>query len=138
MYGLETVTVDWDGQVRVFRYRSTLIDNIVYRHLETATTRLPLEALTRLANAIIELRIVEMEKQYVDRDIEDGSQWILWIRQGSCEKAIYFSNLFPAEIDAFADTLDDILVQYWGNTKWHAVAEGREEHQKELWECIKR
>ena len=76
-----------------------------------------------------------MGRMYSDPNIADGTQWVLWIQQAPSERAIYFNNSFPSQINAFAGSLDAIL-QGAGlaSASWTAIPkEQGTAEQKALW-----
>jgi hypothetical protein len=83
---------------------------------------------------------MDLRKAYFDMFIDDGTQWVLWIKQSDNEEAVYFNNYFPGNITRFADSLDDILMQSGLNqAKWANVPDADERaYQQELWSSIKR
>jgi len=80
-----------------------------------------------------------MDKAY-HADIYDGTQWVLWIRQGDREKVVYCSNHFPDPIVRFAAWLDANVARSVGpSLKWRAVPALRSrDHERELWQSIER
>ena len=73
-------------------------------------------------------------------NVADGTQWVLWIRQGDRERASYFNNHFPGPIVRFARELDEIIAQSVGpKLRWERVLPwNSREHEKELWKSTER
>ena len=69
----------------------------------------------------------------------DGTQWILWIRQSTAEKAIYFNNAFPHEITGFADRLDAMLQNAGlANASWTLITRQQGiAQQAALWDGLR-
>jgi hypothetical protein len=89
--------------------------------------------------AVDESRVLGLRPHY-SSGVNDGSQWVLWVRQGGYEKAIYFDNRFPAAVRQFADELDRILAANGLEAaEWTLVSEAESRnHEKELWGSIRR
>jgi hypothetical protein len=83
---------------------------------------------------------MRLHKEYHARNVWDGDQWVLWIRQGENEKAVFFDNCFPGAITRFAQLLDDILAKSGvGRARWEQVPDAEERlHEKELWLSLER
>lgn len=84
-------------------------------------------------------RLLGLDKEY-HADVCDGTQWVLWVRQGDREKTVFFNSHFPDPIIRFAEQLDAIVSGSVGpGLKWRAVppAQSRD-HEQALWESIKR
>lgn len=83
--------------------------------------------------------LIGLRKEYHE-NIHDGTQWVLWIKQGEREKSVYFNNNFPHRIKAFAKQLDAIL-EHAGLDKaaWQPVPQrNSRQHERELWDSIRR
>ena len=103
---------------------------------EAGTLQLPPEAMTEVLKAVELNNLLGLRKAY-HADVADGTQWVLWIKQGEQEKSAYFDNRFPRSITAFAEQLDAILTQAGlDNVVWQTAPDG--EHDKELWDSIRR
>ncbi len=133
MDGLETVALERNGQVVLHRLK-----DILKGRWQKAAVTLDKAAIDRVLAAIDNNKIMEMAAAYhADDKIADGTQWILWIRQGESSKAIYFNNHFPEAIKSFAKALDaEIKRDAIPEAKWEDDAKPRE-HEKALWESIK-
>jgi hypothetical protein len=131
MNGLDVVRVDETGAVRLDRIAAG--QNIV-----SASLTLPAADTAKLVGVVNDERITSMGSAYHDPRVHDGSQWVLWVRQGTSEKSIYFNNSFPDEITAFAATMDAMLESAGvGAATWTPVAkqEGAD-RQAALWARI--
>jgi len=107
---------------------------------EVATLQLPPEALAEVLKAVESNNLMGLHKAYYDEKIADGTQWVLWIRQGEREKSVYFNNSFPREITAFAEQMDAILSRAGlDKVVWQPVPERESrQHERELWDSIER
>ena len=93
------------------------------------------ESLAKVLQAVEDNQLLGLHKAY-HANVEDGTQWVLWIKQGENEKAIYFNNHFPKAIVGFATDLDAVLsASGSGNLTWYPAAR---DHEKELWDSINR
>lgn len=132
MDGLETVALERNGQVVLHRLK----DEIKGRWQKAAAT-LDRAAMDRVLAAVESNKIMEMAAAYHNDEVQDGTQWILWIRQGESSKAIYFNNHFPEGIRNFAKAIDtEIKRAAIPEAKWEGDAKPRG-HEKALWENIK-
>ena len=132
-HGLDTVKVGQDGSVLLHRMKRE------YDLWENATMRFSEASLAKLNKAVEANDLMNLHKAY-HGDVHDGSQWVLWIKQGSKEKAVYFNNHFPNAIVQFARTLDEVLADSgFAKLTWQQVptAESRQ-HEREIWQSIKR
>jgi hypothetical protein len=138
-HGFDTAKLDQTGRLILHRLKSESRGNTITISWETATAELPAEAVAKVLKAVEENHLLELDKAY-HAAVEDGTQWILWIRQGGREKSVYFDNHFPDSIVRFARRLDEILARSAGpNLRWRAVPAAEErKHERELWESINR
>jgi hypothetical protein len=128
-HGLDTLKISEDGKVVLHRHQGTW-----YK----ATMKLPGESLAKVLQAVEENQLLGLHKAY-HADVADGTQWVLWLSQGEKEKSVYFNNHFPKEIIRFAASLDAVLADSGsGNLTWYPVLGGGRDHEKELWDSIKR
>lgn len=131
--GLDLVTVNGTGQTTMFRI------NYGLSRWETAQMRLSTNTLNQIVKAINRLKITGMAKAYHAK-VYDGTQWVFWLKQGKQEKAIYFNNHFPGEIQEFANILTHSLESE--NVKkvtWSAIPKNKwREHETGIWQSIKR
>jgi hypothetical protein len=106
---------------------------------ERATMTLPPASLARVLAAVDANRLMELHRGYYG-GAADGTQWVLWIRQGRDEKSVYLDNYFPAPIGRFARELDAALAQSGlAGVTWEAVPEAEtRRHEVELWASIER
>lgn len=126
-HGLDTITISEDGTVVLHVQRATW-----YK----ATMQLTGESLAKVWQAVEDNHLLKLHKAY-HGDVADGTQWVLWIKQGQEEKATYFNNHFPKEVVNFASSLDAILAEGGAeNLNWGPT--GSRDHEKELWDSIKR
>jgi|SRR5579859_6489156 len=128
-HGLNTVKILDDGTVILYRQTRT--------GWETAQTSLSPESVARVLDDVEKNGLLELKRAYHE-DIADGTQWVLRLKQGATEKAVYFNNSFPSEITHFATDLDNVLAENAPDMTWHRVAYlGERKHERELWESIK-
>jgi hypothetical protein len=131
MDGLATVAITSDGQVTRHRLK-----DIQKGHWQKATATFDRATINRLLVAIESNKLMEMAAQY-HADVQDGTQWILWIRQGQSSKAIYFNNHFPEGVRKFAKALDEEIKRVAiPESKWEIDPHPRSQ-EKALWESIK-
>lgn len=137
-YGLETVKLTHDGRAVVHQMNQRREWNGVTRFWETATLTLPPEAVTRITDAVAAERLGELHRHYSSGWV-DGNQWVLWVRQGNREKAVYFDNHFPEPVVRFAAAVDAELVTAGVGLRWRKVpAWDADTHDRELWASIRR
>lgn len=133
-HGLDTVKLDQTGRIVLHRLQR------INAAWEVTTLQLPPEAVAEVLLSVESNKLMSLDNEYHDENIHDGTQWVLWVRQGEHEKSIYFNNQFPSEIKAFAKELDAILLKAGSDkAEWKSVPtwESRQ-HEKELWESIRR
>ena len=132
-HGLDTVKVAQDGTVTLHR-----LTNGEDPFWETATLKLHTESLAQVLDAIEKNRLFGLRKAY-HGNVVDGTQWVLWLKQGDKEKAVYFDNHFPPEIERFADALDKALAENGlEKAEWRYVGEADARgHERALWDSIK-
>ena len=99
--GLETIAIAENGKATICR-RTRL------GTWESASLQVSAQQSTQIAQAITRHQLLHLAKEYLGT-VDDGTQWILWIRQGTRGKAAYFDNNFPGSIRDFANELDSIL-----------------------------
>jgi hypothetical protein len=149
-HGLDTVKIDQTGRVVLHRMKSTRQENLnvlswevatlQVLSWEVATLQLPPEVVAEVLKAVESNRLMGLHRAYRDDKIADGTQWVLWIKQGEREKSVYFDNSFPRAITAFAEQVDAILARAGLNkVAWQPVPERESrQHEKELWDSIRR
>ena len=127
-HGLDTVAIAQDGQTSLYRLRRDF-------SWEHSSLRLSPEHIRAVAQAVARHGLPRLAKEY-HTNVMDGTQWVLWIRQGQRQKATYFDNNFPASIRDFASELDGILrAAGYDALRWqHANSR---DHEKELWNSFK-
>lgn len=135
--GLDTVSIDADGNVSLSRTGMELQGKVRVQYVETASLRLSSSSLKNIGKAIHDCGLLQMQRAY-HADVLDGRQWIFWLRQGSGEKSIYFNNHFPAGILRFAKILDKELdAAGFKNTQWKRMERGQiAEAAKALWKSV--
>jgi hypothetical protein len=127
-HGLDTVAIAQDGQTSLHRSRRN-------GSWERSSLRLSAEQIRAVARAVARHGLPRLAKEY-HTDIADGTQWVLWIRQGQRQKATYFNNNFPDSIRHFARQLDGVLRSAgYDALRWQPVKS--RDHEKELWNSIK-
>lgn len=138
-HGLDTVKLRQDGTVTLHRQRQEFDGQVVHLFWETARLKLPPEALARVVDAIEEHQLLGMDREYHE-DADDGTQWVLWVKQGEKEKSVYFDNRFPKGIVRFAEALDNVLAENGlEKADWRRVPDvDARKHERELWDSIKR
>lgn len=96
-------------------------------------------AVGKIFEAVSTCGLMRLSKEYHARNIEDGTQWILWIKQGENEKAVYFNNDFPEAITRFAETVDNVLLESGSvQVQWERFPDvEHHQHEKDLWSRIK-
>lgn len=133
--GLETIKVSQNGGVILHRTKQPEDGK-----WETATLQLSLDALAEVLKAVESNGLLDLHRAYHDTNRKDGTQWVLWIKQGDREKSVYFNNEFPRAITRFAEQLDAALsAAGLDKVVWQPVPlseTGR--HDRELWDSIKR
>ena len=130
-HGLETIKLGNDGRVEVYRRDPDHRDSWVRADLTTSQN-----SLAEVVKAVDDCHLLSLHKGY-HANVADGTQWVLWFKQGQNEKSIYFNNHFPAEIQSFAKLLDAVLSREGLDKATWQNSAGRQ-HEKELWESIKR
>jgi hypothetical protein len=138
-HGLDTVKIDQTGRAVLHRMKSERKEDVTVLSWEAATVQLSPEALAEVLKAVESNGLMGLRKAYHE-DIHDGTQWVLWLRQGEREKSVYFNNSFPRAITTFAEQLDAILARAgYSTVKWQQVPESKSrQHERELWDSIKR
>jgi hypothetical protein len=138
-HGLDTVKLDQTGRVVLHRMKSERKGDVIDQSWETASLQISPEDLAEVLKAVESNELLGLRKEYHE-NISDGTQWVLWIKQGEQEKSVYFSNNFPRRIRAFAEELDTILTLAGSNkVAWQPVPDRESrQHERELWDSIKR
>jgi hypothetical protein len=138
-HGLNTVQMDQTGRVLLHRMKSERQQDVTMLSWEAATLQLSPEAVADVLKAVESNNLMGLHKAYHE-DIADGTQWVLWIKQGEREKSVYFDNNFPRAITAFAEQLDAIVARAGlDKVVWQPVPERESrQHERELWDSIRR
>lgn len=133
-HGLDTIELDREGRVVFHRLRHNQEDVLSW---QTATAQLPPDAVVKVLEAVESHRLLELDKEY-HADVHDGTQWVLWVRQGDRQKTVYFNNHFPDAILRFAESYDEIIAGTIGpGLQWRAVPRARgRDHERPLWASI--
>ncbi len=138
-HGLHTVKIDQTGRAVLHRMKSERERDVTVLSWEVAILQLSPEEVTEVLKAVESNDLMELRKEYHE-NIHDGTQWVLWIKQGEQEKSVYFNNNFPRRIKAFAEQLDAILARAGlDKATWQPVPERESrQHERDLWDSIKR
>lgn len=138
-HGLDTIKTDQTGRAVLHRMKSERKEDGTFLSWEVATLQFSPEALAEVMKAVESNGLMGLHKEYHE-NIHDGTQWVLWIKQGEQEKAVYFNNNFPRRIKAFAEQFDAILARAGlAEVAWQPVPERvSRQHERELWDSIKR
>ena len=132
LQGLDTITVTNLGEVTLHRLRNRFADGF----WETSAFTLSPDETTQIGREIARLNLQDVPKAY-HADISDGTQWVLWIRQGQSQKSVYFNNHFPEAIRNFAERIDQILKIDYRELSWNRVPkELIGKHDEEIWKSI--
>jgi len=138
-HGLDTVKLDQTGRVVLHRCRYERRPDAIRGFLETTTLQLSPEALAEVLKSVESNNLLGLSKKYTT-NINDGTQWILWVKQGEHEMSVYCDNSFPYAISSFADELDAVLDRAAiAKATWVPVppSESRD-HENALWDSIRR
>lgn len=129
--GLDTISFGRDGVV-------TLYKQLPEERWRTATLTLDTAAIGRIFDAVRTEGIMTMAAAY-HADMNDGTQWVLWIKQADLSKAIYFNNHFPQAVRRLAKVIDSELDSAGLETvRWKKVPKNKVRlHEKPLWNSIK-
>lgn len=139
LHGLETVTLDQSGRVLLYRYTDEYDDTRVGTRWETAADVLPREAVASVLSVAASTQLTLLNREY-HAPVADGTQWVLRIRQGEHNKAVYFNNHFPDTVVRFAARLDEVIATNVGRRlRWRAVpADAPPGPASELWDSVRR
>ena len=117
--GLSTTKITHDGQVVMVEERHRYEDGATKISWERATAELSREELAQMLEAVERERLMKLYRSYSARPhIHDGTQWVLWIKQGESEKSVYFNNSFPKPIIRFAKQIDEIIATHNAKLTW--------------------
>src|SRR5262245_23824232 len=138
LHGLETVGITSDGSTTMVRKKWERHEGGSDYFWESTTFKLADESITKVLTALADTGVMRLDHAY-HGSVEDGTQWVFWVRQGEKEHSVYCDNRFPISIKQFAKTLDEILASSVAQAKWERVAKADErKHEKRLWDSIKR
>lgn len=129
--GLDTIAFGRDGVV-------TLHKQLPEARWQTATLKLDAAAVGRIFKAVRTEGIMKMAAAY-HAEVNDGTQWVLWIKQADHTKAIYFNNHFPQAVRRLAKVIDTELdAAGLATVRWKKVPTKQFRlHEKPLWNSIK-
>jgi len=65
-----------------------------------------------VAEGVDRFGILQLEDEYIDPNVYDGTQWVFVLKQGDLTKRIYCSNRFPDRLRDFASWLDGVATQF--------------------------
>jgi hypothetical protein len=121
------------------RMRREQREGVNMQSWETATTRLRPAAVGEVLQAVEANGLMALRRAY-HADVDDGTQWVLWIKQWEREKSVYFNHNFPRAITRFAEELDRILAAAGlDKVAWQPVPREEARRQaRELWDCTRR
>jgi hypothetical protein len=136
MHGLDTVKVFQDGTVVLHRRDA---GGWPAGGADVTRFTLPEHALSQVLDGLAKYRLLDLEPVY-RRGVRDGTQWVLRVKQGAVEKAVYCDNRFPEQVRQFAADLDALLARHGlGMAAWCRVDYGGlPPHEQELWDSIRR
>ena len=105
---------------------------------ETVAATFPPDAVAQVLATVEANGLLGLDKAY-HADVCDGTQWVLWARQGDREKAVYLDNHFPDPIVRFAERFDAVVSAFVGpGLQWRAVPSAWiRDHERDLWDSIK-
>jgi len=139
-HGLDTIKIDQTGRVVLHRMNSTRQENVEVLSWEVGSLQLPPEGVAEVVKAVESDGLMGLQKAYRHENVADGTQWVVWIKQGEQEKSVFFDNRFPPAITRFAEHLDAVLERAGlDKVEWQPVPERESrQHERELWDSIKR
>lgn len=81
------------------------------------------EELARLVARLARARFLSLATTYDDRDVKDGTQWIVHLHFGGHDKYVYASNAFPAGlVDVVRFVVDAMLGPHVATARSKAIA----------------
>jgi hypothetical protein len=136
--GLNTISIMRDKKVRVVRLRKELGDASVIHRWEETELEMSGEKKAEIVNAINRFKILGLERAYVDKNIVDGDQWVLWVSQGKKSEAFYFDNCFPEAVRKFGNFVDAKIEEKGiEERRWKNIPDGlKREHEKAIWGSV--
>ena len=78
-------------------------------HWERAELTLDEAQRAELAQLVIRHRLLELDAEYQEPGVMDGTHWLLRLQQAPRDHIVYCDNRFPPELRDFATELDDLL-----------------------------
>ena len=101
-----------------------------------ATSRLSAGSVEHIARAVVAYGLLDMPKAY-HANVNDGTQWVFWIRQDGRTKSVYFNNHFPVSIRRFATVLDREL-EIARPSPWIPLTEEQfKASEKDIWDSLR-
>ena len=125
-HGIELIKINNKGTVHLHRLNG-----------EHAEFDLTVEELDAIVDSINTEKLTELDRKYINENVNDGTQWLLWIRQNGKHTRTYFSNQFPKQILNFAKTVDAQLRTGQRKLSFQTVKDPQG-HAKQIWEIIDR
>jgi len=104
----------WHG-LRVFILDESGLARVSRGPLDAAGTwqqtqlQLPSKLVDEVVADINSEKLTHLARTYTDVGVEDGTQWVFLLVQGSHRKVIYFDNNFPEAIKRFSSEVDGVL-----------------------------
>ena len=138
-HGLDTVALAHDGRVVLHQAKWEREGTANRQRRESAELTLPPDAIRHITDSVVAERLLDLGREYHAKGVADGTQWVLWVRQGGREKAVYLDNHFPEAAVQFAATVDAELTAAGAGLRWRNVFGWDERgHERELWASIRR
>ena len=92
-----------------------------------------------LRDLVRHIEIDQLRDHYVAEAPDEGTQWILRIRQGAYDRTIFCDNRFPQELLRFADGLDKLLLDAdLADNAFEDAPPEAEQREAALWASIHR
>lgn len=141
MDGLAIVKLATNGVVTLTK-RNIVLDAVKAGKFEPVWANCQFELdhrhVEQIGNAIKELALCDLAKEYHDREIADGNQWVFYLLQNGRKKVIYFDNYFPKPILRFSTLIDLTLESYEKDKRWKEITvEESNLAGQTLWDSIK-
>jgi hypothetical protein len=128
-HGLEMFILDQSGRATISRLNEP---SLKIEYVETEIS-LPQTLINQIITAINTEKITSLDRSY-SMAVADGTQWAFLLTQGSHKKIIYFDNNFPAPINNFATTLDQLLAPSLQSAQWSPLT--NRDLEKPLWSAV--
>jgi hypothetical protein len=131
--GLDTIEIDEEGRVVLYRLKEEKDGGQTDHSWETVSLSIDAETTRRIAELIRDCGLPGMNLAY-DAKVDKGSRWVFRLTQGDHQKRIDFNNYFSEAIQDFAVALDRELKQAGvEHVEWSSVSpEQAREHDKDL------